>query len=479
MRKWSVLALGTAAVLGVVAAAPVIAADSPPAGGSTGATQIAGYTLQTLSAAVRYQLNSPGLLPVGDPNEGNIMEADMPFARINTSQGPVVSALGSPAYGGDTLAHLGTALVTFGAPPSFSAANYPVVAEANYPPSPGHAQDEAFGTVPEASGGAFLGLGTAQSHAGPDSATVESHIARVAVPDTSPLVDVGASAATNKTIVKDSLITSQAVSTVKSINIAGMITIDGMTATAVSTSDGVKGKPTATLQIGKVTVAGQAAYIDSDGIHLASQNPLAAGVTAGAEQTLQKTLKQDGISLRTISPKTTVNAGAATADAGGLAIVLDRTVPSLGVAGVPSVNLPGQAPIVLGTPDLPLHIEILIGYARAIANATGVPTDVVDTGDTGITPPPSGVLGETQTNNDLSASGPGASISGALSPVPSSTGTTRRGTGNQEIALAASHPPLGSPVPIAALVFGLLACIVVLGPLLGYARWQLLEGRRR
>jgi hypothetical protein len=38
---------------------------------------------------------------------------------------------------------------------------------------------------------------------------------------------------------------------------------------------------------------------------------------------------------------------------------------------------------------------------------------------------------------------------------------------------------MGSPVPIAALVFGLLACIVVLGPLLGYARWQLLEGRRR
>ncbi|HZQ85838.1 MAG TPA: hypothetical protein VFA83_13410 [Acidimicrobiales bacterium] len=477
MRKRWMAVLGTAIVLGAVAAGPVLAADTSPSGSSN--TQIAGYTLQTLSAAVRYQLNSPGLLPVGDPNEGNVMEADMPFARINVSQGPLVDALGSPVYGGDTLAHLGTALVTFGAPPNFNALNYPVLAEANYPPAPGHAQDESFGTVPQSSGGAFLGLGTAQSHAAPDSATVESHISRLAVPDTSPVVDVGASSATNKTIVKDNLITSQAVSTVKSINIAGAISIEGVTSTAVSTSDGVKGKPTATLQIGKVTAGGQAAYIDNDGVHLVSQNAVASGVTAGAEQTLQNTLKQDGISIRTISPKTTVQAGAATADAGGIAIVLERTVPALGVPGVPAVQLPGQPPVALGTPDVKLHIELLIGYARAIANATGVPVDT-SLGDVGVTPPGGDVLGESQTNTDLSATGPGASVSGALTPVPSSSSATNTGTGTQQVELAASpHPPNGEPVPIAALIFGFLACIVVLGPLLGYARWQLLEGRRR
>jgi hypothetical protein len=480
MRKWSVVALGTVAVLGVVAAAPVIAADSGPSGGPSNA-EIAGYGLNTLSAAVRYQLNSPGLLPVGDPNEGNVMEVDMPFARINMSQGPVTSALGSPLYGGDTLAHLGTAVVTFGAPPQFSALNYPVVAEANYPPAPGHTQNEQFGEVGGASGGVTLGAGTAESHTTANGATVESHIAHIAVPDTSPLVDIGASTAVNKTTLTDSLITSEATSQVKTINIAGMISIEGLTSHALSTSDGLKGKPTATLQIGKVTVAGQAAYIDADGIHLASQSPLAAGVTAGIEQTLQKTLLQDGISLRTVSPKTTVKAGVATADAGGLAIVLDRTVPALGVAGVPAVELPGQPPVVLGTPDLRLHIELLIGYARAIANATSVPSDITGVGDVGVTPPSGSVLGENQTNTDLSASGPGASVSGALSPVPSS-GSLRSSAGSQggqQVTLASTHPPNGAPVPIAALVFGLLACIVVLGPLLGYARWQLLEGRRR
>ncbi|MBV8960649.1 MAG: hypothetical protein JO087_17960 [Actinobacteria bacterium] len=477
MRRWSMVALGTALVLGVVAAAPVIAADNPPATGSSN-TAIAGYGLNALSAAVRYQLNSPGLLPVGDPNEGNVMEVDMPFARIGVSQGPVISALGSPLYGGDTLAHLGTAVVTFGAPPSFSALNYPVVAEANFPPSPGHSTDESFGQPAGSSGGVFLGAGTAHSHTAADGATVESNIARVSVPDTSPLVDVGASTSTNKTIVKDNLITSQAVTTVKSINIGGMITIEGLTSTAVSTSDGVKGKPTATLQIGKVTAGGQSAYIDTDGVHLVSQNAVGSGVTAGAEQMLQSALKQDGISIRTISPKTTVNAGAATADAGGIAIVLERTVPALGVPGVPAVQLPGQAPVVLGTPDLKLHVELLIGYARAIANATGVPVD--ESLDSGVTTPGGDVLGATQTNTDLSASGPGASLSGALSPAPSSVGSTSSGgTSQQEVSLASTHPPTGSSVPIQWLLFGFVACIVVLGPLLGYARWQLLEGRRR
>jgi hypothetical protein len=402
----------------------------------------------------------------------------MPFARIGIGQGPVISALGSPLYGGDTLAHLGTAIVTFGAPPQFTALNYPVVAEANYPPAPGHSQNEQFGQAGADSGGVTLGAGTAHSTTSANGATVESHIAHIAIPDKSPVVDIGASTATNTTKLTDSLITSEATSNVKSINIAGMISIEGLTAHALSTSDGVKGKPTASLTIGKVTVAGQAAYIDGDGVHLASQSPLASGLTAGIEQTLQKTLLQDGITIRTISPKTIVKGGVANADAGGLAIVLDRTVPALGVPGVPAVELPGQPPVVLGTPDLRLHIELLIGYARAVANATSIPADVVS--DSGVTAPGGSVLGESQTNNDLSVSGPGASISGALSPVPSSSSGTSTGTSRQSVELASSpHPPNGEPVPITALVFGLLACIVVLGPLLGYARWQLLEGRRR
>jgi hypothetical protein len=472
MRKWPLVGLAGLTVLTGVAAAPVLAADSAPSGGS----EIAGYDLNALSAGVRYQLNSPGLLPVGDPNEGNVMEVDMPFARTTVSQGPVISAIGSPLYGGDTLAHLGTAIVTFGAPPEFTVLNYPVLAEADYPPAPGHSQDESFGSPAGSSGGVALGAGTAHATTAPGGATVESHIAHVGVPDPSPVVDIGASTATNKTIIKDSLITSEAVSTTKNINIAGMISIEGVTATATSTSDGAKGKPVAKLEIGKVSVGGQAAYIDNDGIHLASQSPLASGITASAEATLAKALSQDGISLRTISPKTSVKGGSANADAGGLSIILERTVPAVGVPGQ-SVQLPGQTPIPLGTPDVRLHVELLIGHARAGANATAVPTDV-SVGDVGISAPSGDVQGTTQTASDLSASGPGASFGGALNPAPSSLGGASSPT-NEAALVASPARSTSQPVPIAWLIAGLLGCIVVIGPLLGYARWQLLEGRLR
>ena len=98
--------------------------------------QIAGSTLTALAVGVRYQLSSPGFLPVGDPAEGIIMELDAPFARTNISQGPLINAIASPAYPGDTVAHLGTALGTFGVP--IPIPNEPVLAEANYPPTPLH-----------------------------------------------------------------------------------------------------------------------------------------------------------------------------------------------------------------------------------------------------------------------------------------------------------------------------------------------------
>ncbi len=113
----------------------------PP--GASGAG-VAGYGLSALAAGVRYQLNSPGFLPVGDPAEGTILELDIPIARTGISQGPLINAVASPAYPGDTVAHLGTAVGTF-APDAPPIANYPVLAEANYPPTPLHGSTASFG----------------------------------------------------------------------------------------------------------------------------------------------------------------------------------------------------------------------------------------------------------------------------------------------------------------------------------------------
>jgi hypothetical protein len=444
----------------VAVAGPVWAVVAPVRPAAEG-TQVAGYGLRALAAGVRYQLNSPGFLPVGDAAEGTIFEFDVPFARSIVTQGPSTGVVASPIYPGDTAAHLGTALATFGAP---GIPNYPVVAEANYPPSPGFGQDASLNqaAVPGA------GAGTATSHAGPEGAKAVAHISSVAVPPTAPaVVEVGSSSASNDVQLKDDLVSAQAVSHTGAVTIADLITIEGVTARATATSDGVKAKPVAELEIGRVSVAGQPAYIDADGIHLVGQQPVGTGVAPGVESLLQKTLATDGITIRAVSPKVTALDGQATADSGGIVITLVRTLPALGIPGLSS--LPG-VPIPLGTPDLPLQVEITLGMARVSANATGVPADdaILDTPLT-----PVDVSGASEVA--LDPVGSGASASGALGSAPAMSPPTPLAP-----ALSAGERrPFGSPIPVPWVVAGVLASIVLCGPLLGYARWQLLEGRTR
>ncbi|MEY2566824.1 MAG: hypothetical protein QOE35_1353 [Actinomycetota bacterium] len=459
-RKWAVGALAMTVTIAV--AAPVWAGTRPRVGASAAGSQVAGYGLSALASGVRYQLNSPGLLPVGDPAEGNIFGVDLPFARSNVTGGPVMGVVSSPMYPGDTASHLGTAFATFDSRAA-GFPNYPVVAEANYPPAPGFGQDAVF-NEPAIPG---IGAGSARSHASADGATAGADVTSLTLPTDQPVIDVASSRATNVVTLKDDLVTSSAESHIGAVTIAGIITIDDVTGAATAASDGVAAKPAARLEIGKVSVAGQPAYIDGDGIHLVGQEPIGNGVAPGVESLLQKTLATDGITIRTVSPHTTVNAGQATADAGALVITLERTVPALGVPGFPSIS---GVPVPLGTPDLPLHIEIALGRARVAANATGVPTDTFEPSGTDV--PFSDVSGLSQVA-DLSPVGAGATATGALSPsVPVASPPL-------QATVSGSARPRGSPIPIAWLLAGIAASIVLCGPLLGYARWQLLEGRTR
>ena len=457
-RRWAVAMLATAVT--VALAGPVWAVVAPVRPAAQG-TQVAGYGLRALAAGVRYQLASPGLLPVGDAAEGTIFEVDLPFARSIVTGGPVIGVVSAPVYPGDTAAHLGTALATFGAP---GVPNYPVLAEANYPPAPGFGQDASLSS-PSAPG---AGVGTATSHAGPEGATADARITSVAVPPGAPaLVEVGSSAASNAVKLEESLVSTEAVSHTGTVTIAGLIVIEGVTARAAATSDGATGKPAAALEIGRVSVAGQPAYIDADGVHLVGQQPVGTGVAPGVESLLQKTLATDGISIRAVSPKVTSVQGEATADSGGIIIGLTRTVPALGVPGLGS--LPG-VPVPLGTPDLPLYVEVTLGMARVSANATGVPADDV-VADTSL--PPADVSGASEVA--LDATGAGSSAEAALGAP------TTPSTGNELTpAVSTERPgPFGSSIPVPWVIAGVLASIVLCGPLLGYARWQLLEGRAR
>jgi hypothetical protein len=420
---------------------------------------IAGYGMSALAVGVRYQLNSPGFLPTGDPAEGNIIELDVPIARSLISGGPLINALASPAYPGDTAAHLGTALGIL-APPEFpKLPNDPIVAEANYPPTPEHGSTASFGQN-------GIGEGTAQA-----SATGTKVVAHSIAQSIEGVIDVGSSTSRNDVTIAASSVRSIATSTTTGITIAGLITIDGVTGRVEAVSDGVSATPSAQLQIGKVTVAGQAAYIDRDGVHLATAPGVGDGVIAGLQTLVNATLATDGITIRTIAPRTTVDKAAATATAGALAITIERTIPAVSVPGFPALEVPGQAPIILGTPELPTHIDVLIGEARVGVNATSLlPFDDVDLG----APLAPVVSGDTTISGDdfTSVTGPGASLNGALAP------SLQEGEG--ELGLpASSERGTGRGIPVGWVIVGIFGAFVISGPLLGYARWQLLEGRHR
>ncbi|MBA3653219.1 MAG: hypothetical protein H0W70_03385 [Actinobacteria bacterium] len=443
------------AIVAAVVTALAITTALAPAGS---AAEIAGYGMSALAVGVRYQLNSPGFLPVGDPAEGTVMEYDVPIARTGISQGPVINAIASPLYPGDTAAHLGTAVATFN-PKAPLIPNYPVVAEANYPPTPDKGATASFGQG---------GVGEGRAETGPDGAKV---VAQTAAQSVESVVAIGASVTRNDLSISAGRIRSLATSATSGITIAGMITIEGVIGTAEAISDGSKGTPSARLEIGKVTAAGQAAYIDRDGVHIAANPVLGAGVVTGIQQMVNGVLNTDGIRIRTIAPSTKVDGAAATAVAGALAITLDRMVPATGVPGQPALEIPNGPTVILGTPDLPTHTDILIGEARAGVNATSVTLDL------DVLPAVTSALdggGEVTSDGLGPISGAGATLEGAL------TGPALSQAGKAALKFRPSaETGRGLGVPTGWVIFGLFATLAFAGPLLGYARWQLLEGRQR
>jgi hypothetical protein len=140
---------------------------------------------------------------------------------------------------------------------------------------------------------------------------------------------------------------------------------------------------------------------------------------------------------------------------------------------LPALSLPGVPPVPVGTPPLPLHMEVVYGAARVAIAATTAgplpdsgPLPVVSGDGSAAAPPPAAVpppSGGDATLPNIGASSPAS--------VPAGPGVTRL------VAGPISTRPRGAPVPVGWVIIGVLASIAAVGPGLGYARWQLLDGR--
>jgi hypothetical protein len=447
--RWGLVVLfGLSSVLG---AGGVAAGDQ--------AVSLAGYTVSSYASGSRMELDSPGLLPVGDAAVGEVFELDVPFSRNTVSSGPVVDALAAQVYPGDTAAHLGSALAEFGAP---ALPNDPALAEAQYPPSPQNPSSAAFGTP--SGGSAAQSVSSAQ--AGDTSSQAQSRAAAYSLTEgPAALVQVGSSDTLSRSSYTTT-VSSSASASVGTVDIGGLVQIQGITATASVTADGASSRPQAGLEIGKVTVAGHAAYIDQSGIHL--QDGPAAGPPGpdSVNQLLGSLLAKDGISVTAVAPSTTSKGGSASATSGGVLITLTQQIASL---SLPQLQLPG-ATLPAGTPGLPVKVSIGLGVASVSVDSATAPGAAASGSSLPTVTPPA----------PAPTVGGGGATSGPLDASAIASVTVGGpGVGGHLLGSAQWGPrrPTAAGIPASLLIQALLAALVLAAPMLGYARWQLLAGR--
>ena len=462
--------------------APAAGADS-----STGST-IAGYNVTALGIGAQFALNVPNLVPLpGD----NLIEEDLPFARTIVGNGPTVDAIGAPYYPGDILANLGGLESEF-FPPQLPNTPWPFMARAQYPTTT-YGATSTFGGAPQAGSpvqaSVLAGTANAASGGGGSTGSITDLIVGPGMgTGGANLMDVASIQSSDAVTIATSTISAVASSVVRAINVAGMVDISSITSNASSSSDGNTGTPGASLTVGSVTVDGQQAYIDDQGVHVAGNSTSLPGVpgVTDLQSTLDSTLAQDGITIRLLDPQKTVNGAEAIANSGGLVISVAHAlnVPFVNTGAltantvqpcIPTQSLiPGQA--VLGDVCLPAGTynpttSITLGLASTDVNATAV---------TPFSTPSSvslgglGGLGGFGSDTSTGLGGTGVTTVGNPGGVGSigSVGT------RPLVGGLLKFPIRGVPAPLGWIILGAVLCIIFAWPMMLAARWQFLSGRR-
>ncbi|HVT22426.1 MAG TPA: hypothetical protein VHE57_13680 [Mycobacteriales bacterium] len=452
-RRWALLA-ATALMVG----APGVAFWTAPASGaSDGApgSDLAGINTNATSAAARVVTFTPGIAPLGDAVQGNIVEASLPYANSNAGTGPITAGTASPLWPGSVIANLGNAAATFS--PSTPQAlvdllNYPVAAHSAYP-----AQLHTHATDTFSPGG--IATSTTTSHGGESTAHATlTDFALLGNKKTS-LIDVASTTTDTSVTVNASSVSTTAQTHVGHITIAGVLDIAGIDSTATASSDGVAGHHSSQLHVGRVTIAGVEASIGPNGLTLDKTTPKLPINLLDVANTALTALQQAGLSIKLLPAEGANDGNKGTATSGGIQILFkDPDVPNLG-AVLPQVPLP--LPNSLG-------LEVDLGGSQASAAATEFPE--ATTGPTA-TPPTSGPVSGGGGNNGTGC----CTASGGLPPGPGVTTPPQPGPG--PIVAEPAATALGMPVRTAWVVWAFLLSLLAAGPLLAYANWQLLRGR--
>lgn len=472
MKRRGATAAAVALMIGMPLAAlwlaPRALADDTPG------ANLAGVDATATASGVTVAPLTPGLVGAGDVSKGNLVEADIPYATSSTSTGPSSSGVASPAYPGDSASQAGNLFNTFTPLPAplENALNDPVLARSDYPAQVSVGTSGSY-TPPTGTTGGLL---SASSESKPSGTTSDAALSLSTLP--ASLVQIGSATAHTATSLSASSVKSTAHTDIGRISLlGGAVVIAGLSSDATASSDGISGKQSNDLMIGQVTVAGQTVSIGPGGIQAGSGAQ--GGLLVPAVNQVLGGLEQAGISVRTLAPTTHIDGTSAQVTSGALEIsFLDKHIPN------PNGTLPVSA----------AGLDMQLGGASAFADATSLPpfdsSSLPDQSQGALTSPGSGAAAVSGTGG-FPVSGGGAQVALAVPSQPSVTGgapageppslSPSQGSPSGTRALPATAAPaslLGAPVRVVWVVIAFLLSLVAAGPLLGYANWQLLRGRK-
>jgi hypothetical protein len=207
-------------------------------------------------------------------------------------------------------------------------------AEASSPGTRSHAEVQ---TVPPTSAGPLsVAGGAATADAGPQQVRGSATGGLLTV---TRVLDVGAS--TSSVTLTGNAANGQvlqvATTHVSAIDVAGVLRLDDVTATARITVNGDSHAAQQALTIGGASVAGQAVTIGNDGV-VAAGTPVVPGQTlAQATTAADAALSRAGVSVRTVGGVARHDARSAAADTGGVRISV--ATPGLPVGGIAGNSL--------------------------------------------------------------------------------------------------------------------------------------------
>lgn len=399
-----------------------------------------------------------GLVPAGNLATGDFFQVSVPYSSASSQTGPSSTALSTPLYPGPVAISLSGALQTFGFPSKLATLfTDPVLAQAAFPPEPGMGSSGSYS--PPA--GSTTGAGTAKASAGNGGSASQSAVSNT--PIANGLITVGSSTTNAATTVGANSVSDVAHADLTHISImGGLVDIASISSQSSAVSDGTTGKQTSSLKIGAVTVAGQAAYIGPDGLHLSSTSNNLGGLNQTLNSALAA-LNQAGITISTVAPTSSVQGAAASVDSGVVQIhFVDQNIPS------PQ----GDVPVTSA------GSEIDLGLTHADADATALAPFTPSVGAAPVpnaAPPSSGAPpAATSSTGGLGAAVSQFNTGGTGQPVSASQPTSSGGSP----AVLAPAAFLGMPTRMAWVVIAIIISIIASAPLLGYANWQLLRGRK-